>query len=97
MKLCFDLYQRGKYLGVNVWYPTAQQDLFDGTEYMPKSREYLSEAQYESMAKWCQKTFNTKVYPNRARRMAYADFWFKSQRDLDWFILHWSSVDSKSI
>lgn len=59
-------------------------------------QEPLNEAQYESIAKWCSEIFQTNEQPKRARRMSYDTFWFTSQRDLDWFILHWSSVDSES-
>ena len=97
MKLSFDLYKRGKYFGVNIWYQSKQQDLFDDSETLPSGREYLTETQYSKIANWCVSTFNTKVYPMRARRMAYADFWFTSKRDLDWFILNWSSVDSDAV
>ncbi len=98
MKLCFDIYNRGKYVGVNVWYLSKQQDLFsDWDDNFTPAREYLDEVQYVRMASWCQLTFNTKVHTRRARRMAFADFWFTSKRDLDWFILHWSSVDSKDV
>lgn len=99
MKLYFDIYDRGKYVGVNIWYPAQQQDLFSNWDDVHSSagREYLDEAQYARMASWCQLTFNTKVHPRRARRMAYADFWFASKRDLDWFILNWASVDSKDV
>lgn len=93
MNLCFDFYRKGKYYGVNIWLESSQSDLFD----QAYSREYLEESQYDRVAKWCSKTFNTEVYPNRVRRMAYADFWFSSQRDLDWFLLNWSGVDSTQI
>jgi len=59
-------------------------------------QEPLNEAQYARIAKWCAEVFQTTEQPKRARRMSYDTFWFTSQRDLDWFILHWSSVDSVS-
>ena len=94
MKLEFDFYKRGKYYGVNIWVRTIQLDLFD-KDY--DSREYLEEYQYNSIYIWCAKTFNSENQPYRVRRMAFADFWFASQRDLDWFILNWSGVDSASV
>ena len=72
-------------------------DLFDNIDDALYSREYLEEEQYARMADWCSKTFNTAEFKLRARRMSYADFWFSSKRDLDWFILYWSSVDSEAV
>lgn len=97
MKLQFDLYQKGKYIGVNIYCTSPGVELFDDWDNSLHSREYLEEAQYDRIANWCIQTFNTKVYPMRVRRMAYADFWFSSNRDLDWFILQWSGVDSESV
>ena len=59
-------------------------------------QEPLDETQYAHITKWCNEVFQTTTQPNRVRRMSYDTFWFTSQRDLDWFILHWSSVDSES-
>lgn len=87
--LRFDTYKKGRFWGVNVWH--------ESLENLPKiseSREYLSEHQYAEIAKWCSRTFNTRNQPLRARRMSYADFWFASERDRDWFVLHWSGVDA---
>jgi hypothetical protein len=55
--------------------------------------EPFSESDYDEMSKWCQLTFKAWENPNRARRMSFTQFWFKSKKDLDWFILHWSGVD----
>ena len=96
MKLNFDTYKKGKFFGVNIWVRSKQSSLFDDWGDEPIARDYLEESQYNQIAKWCAQTFNTKENPKRARRMAFADFWFASQRDLDWFILHWSGVDSDS-
>lgn len=95
MKLYFDTYLKGRYIGVNVWIQSEHSDIIDNIiEYT--NREYLEESQYDQIAKWCAKTFNTDEQRLRVRRMSYADFWFSSQRDLDWFILYWSGVDSNS-
>lgn len=91
MNLQFDVYKKGRYIGVNIWYPTA------GDHIRENGREYLTEIQYSEIANWCNRTFNTKENKLRARRMAFADFWFTSKRDLDWFILHWSGVDINAI
>lgn len=87
--LRFDTYKKGRYWGVNVWYESSKN-----FPELPESREYLSEHQYAEIAKWCAQTFNTREHALRARRMSYADFWFASARDRDWFVLHWSGVDA---
>lgn len=96
MKLRFETYSKGKYIGVNIWVESKNRDLFDDWDDFV-SRDYLEEAQYDKIAKWCAQTFNTNNQKLRVRRMAFADFWFTSQRDLDWFILYWSGVDSDTI
>ena len=91
MKLQFDTYKKNHYFGINVWYRT------DEGFSQENGREYLTEEQYSTIAKWCETTFNTQEYKLRARRMSYADFWFTSKRDVDWFLLHWSGIDSENI
>jgi hypothetical protein len=59
--------------------------------------EPFSESTYDEMSKWCQMTFKAWENPKRARRMSFNQFWFKSKKDLDWFILHWSGVDLDSV
>lgn len=96
MKLCFEIYKKGKFAGVNIYLRAPQIDLFDdGNDFY--AREYLEEAQYARIAEWCSKTFSNKKNKLRVRRMAFADFWFQSKTDLDWFLLHWSGVDSESV
>jgi hypothetical protein len=71
-----------------------QQALFgdwDGFE------EPFSECSYEEMSKWGNFTFKCWENPKRFRRMSFNQFWFKSKRDLDWFVLHWSGVDLDSV
>ena len=89
--LHFDIYRRGKFWGVNVGYESPENFPYDLA-----SREYLDEDQYQKIADWCNQTFDTRTSPNRVRRMAFADYWFTSKRDLDWFILYWSGVDSEA-
>lgn len=67
----------------------ATLPLFDDFE----NEEYFDEADYQKIAQWCESAFKTKRFPRRARRMSYAEFWFKSKKDADWFILYWSSID----
>lgn len=55
--------------------------------------EPFGEIDYQNMKKWCDDTFKTWLAPSRARRLAYNQFVFKSKKDLDWFVLHWSGVD----
>ena len=93
MKLRFEIYQRKDVIGINVWVESPQFELLQEGY----SREYLEEEQYNRIANWCAQTFNTADNPTRARRMSYADFWFTSKKDVDWFLLHWSGVDSKDV
>jgi hypothetical protein len=90
VKLEFEIEQKSSYWAVTVF--SLEQVFGEGQLF----REPLNETQYVQMADWCAKVFQTKDQPMRARRMSYDSFWFSSQRDLDWFILHWSSVDSES-
>ena len=90
MKLEFDVSIRSKYWNLNIWARKPEVD-YDACPY----REYLTEDQYVRLLRWGQKTFHKGK--NRIRRMSYADFWFKNKKDLDWFILCWSGVDSDLI
>lgn len=90
--LLFDISQKGRYWRVEVAYHSPEN--FPWNE---ASREFLDEEQYQKIADWCNQTFDTRASPYRVRRMAYADYWFTSKRDLDWFILYWSGVDSEAI
>lgn len=92
MQLEFDIGRRSKYWTVNVW---TTNNLWDDPEF--RYREYLEEDQYDRLAQWCYKTFHKDDDHYRVRRMSYADFWFKSKRDLDWFIFCWSGVDKDSV
>jgi hypothetical protein len=88
----FRIDQRGEYWCVDVFYisDNSQEPLFQDWEGF---EEPFSEDDYQRMKQWCDNTFKTWLAPRRARRMAYNQFYFKSKRDLDWFILHWSGVD----
>jgi hypothetical protein len=84
--------QRDGFWTVDVYYisTTEQGSLFsdwDGWE------EPFNEETYQQMAKWCYSTFKTYIWPRRARRMSFTQFWFRNKKDLDWFVLYWSSVD----
>ena len=92
MKLEFSVDQRDQFWTVHVWYSTP-----DGQMAIEGGREHLHESQYANIADWCSNIFDTKNSPRRARRMSYDCFWFTSKRDLDWFILHWSGVDSEAV
>ena len=92
MKLEFDVGVRSNYWNVNIW---ARKTGWQYESY--PYREYLTEEQYVRLLQWCHKTFHTSKDRYRIRRMSYADFWFKHKKDLDWFILCWSGVDSDLI
>jgi len=90
VKLEFNLNTKDGFWTVSVY--TLEESFGDGELF----QEPLNETQYAKMADWCAEVFQTTEQPKRARRMSYDTFWFTSQRDLDWFILHWSSVDTVS-
>jgi hypothetical protein len=76
---------------VDVFYVTTEQEsLFSD---WAGFEEPFNEETYQKMSTWCYNTFKTYIWPKRARRMSYTQFWFKNKRDLDWFILYWSGVD----
>lgn len=81
----FDLYEKNNKYGVNIWADVSEY--FYDEPY--SNREYLTESQYVKINDWCQKTFNKKVL-----RISYADFWFTSKKDRDWFLLYWTGIDS---
>ncbi len=88
----FRVTERDGFWTVQVFYITNEEQghLFDdwgGFE------EPFNEPTYQLMADWCYNNFKTWLKPKRARRMAYNDFWFKSKKDADWFILYWSGID----
>lgn len=91
MKLEFDIEKRHIYWCVTVY--TLENIFDDDLTY----REPLNEPQYVRMAEWCANTFQTDQNKLRARRMSYDSFWFTSKRDMDWFILSWSGVDSGAV
>jgi hypothetical protein len=95
VKLKFEIGQQGKFWAVKVFY-YMPPSLPRVTDPLPL-QEYLEEHQYQKIADWCTDTFNTKKDTQRVRRMSYDSFWFKNQRDLDWFVLYWSSVDNSTI
>lgn len=88
----FRVEERNNQWVVEVYYITnsEQGNLFDdwgGFE------EPFSESDYQKMQDWIYSTLKTWLWPKRARRMSFNQFWFKSKRDADWFILYWSGVD----
>ncbi len=92
MKANFRTDQKDGFWTVDIFYisSTEQGDLFSewgGFE------EPFDENTYQKMSEWCYKTFKTYIWPRRARRMSYTQFWFKNKKDMDWFILHWSGID----
>jgi hypothetical protein len=87
----FRVEQRDGYWSVDVFYTTTDQgSLFND---WAGFEEPFPENVYHDIKNWCEKTFKTWLYPRRVKRMSYTQFHFKSKKDLDWFILHWSSVD----
>lgn len=91
MKLEFAIDKRDRFWEVKVYTLEkvfGDEDLFE---------EPLNEAQYKRIGDWCAIVFRTQNHPYRARRMSYDSFWFASKRDLDWFVLHWSGVDSEAV
>lgn len=91
MQLEFDIDLVRGHWRVNVWH----KNIYMETENL---RMYLTEAQYQKITEWGKVIFNTSnpLHSKRFRRMAYADFWFRSKKDADWFVLYWSGVDSNS-
>jgi hypothetical protein len=92
MKPQFRIDKRDGFWTADVYYisNSDQQELFsewDGFE------EPFSESTYQDISKWCYNTFKTYIWPRRARRMSYTQFWFKNKKDLDWFVLYWSGID----
>lgn len=91
MKPAFRVDKNSRYWIVDVFCISSEsQPLFSDWEGF---EEPFSESDYEEMSKWCNMTFKVWEDPKRARRMSYTQFWFKSKKDLDWFILYWSGVD----
>jgi hypothetical protein len=92
MRPQFRIDKRDGFWTADVFYITHddQPDMFSdcgGFE------EPFNEDTYQSMTKWCYNTLKTYIWPRRARRMSYNQFWFKNKKDLDWFVLYWSGVD----
>jgi len=83
--------QRDGYWVVEIFYTTdgSQPQLFSDWGF----EEPFPENVYQMMSNWCYEHFKTWLKPRRARRMSYNQFWFKSKKDLDWFMLYWSGVD----
>jgi hypothetical protein len=90
VKLEFDIDKPDRFWTVRIY---TLETLFEDAQF----DEPLNEEQYQRMADWCAIIFRTQNHPYRARRMSYDSFWFSSKRDLDWFILHWSGVDSDDV
>jgi hypothetical protein len=97
VKLNFDLYKRGKHFGVNVW---CNEEIDWDNSFDPNAgRNYLDEAQYLRMTQWAQITFKVWEPKNylRVRRISFADFLFKAEKDRNWFVFHYSGLDSTVI
>lgn len=91
MKPEFRIDQRDNFWTVEIFYiATEDNQPFDD---WAGFEEPFNEEVYQKMTSWCYSTFKTYIWPKRARRMSYNQFWFKRRKDLDWFILHWSSID----
>lgn len=89
--LKFNTYRQGCCWCVNIYiedYPYK-----DATGGCPQMKLRLTEEQYCAIAAWCKQTFEQ----DRVRRTGYSTFWFKSKKDLDWFMLRWAAVDSSAI
>jgi hypothetical protein len=88
----FRVSKRDNFWVLEVFYITQndQQPLFDDWEGF---EEPFSEDDYQKMQHWCYNTFKTWLTPQRAKRMSYNQFWFKSKKDADWFMLYWGGVD----
>ncbi len=92
MKPQFRIGERDGFWTVQVFYiteDTGQGNLFDEWGF----EEPFDETTYQLMSEWCYKQFKTWLTPRRARRMSYDNFWFRSKKDADWFILYWSGID----
>lgn len=89
MKAEFRVNKRKNFWIVDV-FCIDQQGLFGDWEGF---EEPFSEIVYADMAKWGNFTFKSWAEPKRFRRMGFNQFWFKSKKDLDWFVLYWSGVD----
>lgn len=71
----------------NVW----NVNVFQGLHGLD---EILEETQYQEMFNWCRRTFNLLDNPKRVIRSDYDTFQFVSERDMNWFIVTWSTVDN---
>jgi hypothetical protein len=92
LKPQFRVGERDGFWTVQVFYiteDTGQGNLFDEWGF----EEPFDEATYQNMSQWCYNHFKTWLTPKRARRMSYDNFWFRSKKDADWFILYWSGID----
>jgi len=87
----FRVDRRDNFWTVEIFYTTTEEN--QPFENWAGYEEPFHEDDYQKMTDWCYNTFKTYIWPKRARRMSYNQFWFKHKKDLDWFILHWSSVD----
>lgn len=91
MKLEFEIDRRDKFWTVKVF---TLENIFEDND--GPFEELLNEVQYQKLGDWCSLVFHVQNQPYRARRMSYDTFWFSSKRDLDWFVLYWSGIDSDS-
>lgn len=91
MKPQFKIGRRKEFWTVDVFY--IADGFRSGAFPELEIEETFNESTYQKMAKWCSDNFKTWLKPRRARRMSYTQFWFKSKKDLDWFVLYWSGVD----
>jgi hypothetical protein len=86
----FRLSNKDNFWVVEVFYiPNADDTLFSDWEF----EEPFNEAVYQMMSNWCYEKFKTWLTPRRARRMSFNQFYFKSKKDADWFMLYWAGID----
>ena len=90
MKPEFRLSKKNQDWVVEVFYiPKPDDTLFSDWDF----EEPFHEDDYQKMTSWCYETFKTWLTPRRARRMAFNQFYFKSKKDADWFMLYWGGID----
>jgi hypothetical protein len=88
----FRIGEKNGFWTLDIFYITTEENFTDFSDWVG-FEEPFSEGIYRKMQDWCEKNFKTWLFPRRARRMSYNQFWFKSKKDLDWFVLFWSGVD----
>ena len=68
-----------------------------GNNYYTVAPTNLAESKWDEMLAWMAETFGPVdgskgvITPNQRWYVNNAKFWFKNKKDLDWFVLRWSS------